>query len=156
MANLLHVHSILRWVILLLSIIVIFKSYTGYSQKKLFRAEDNKASLLLMISCHIMLLIGLMQYLIGPNGMQLFSTNPASIVMKTKELRFFAVEHILLHILVNIIGIAFITIGRIASKKAISDYSKHKKLFIYTLIGLILILSRIPWPGMAGVGRGWF
>lgn len=152
MAILLHVHSILRWVILLLSIIVIYKSYTGYSQKKLFRAEDNKASLLLMISCHIMLLIGLMQYLIGPNGMQLFNTNPASIVMKTKELRFFAVEHIL----VNIIGIAFITIGRIASKKAISDYSKHKKLFIYTLIGLILILSRIPWPGMAGVGRGWF
>jgi hypothetical protein len=152
MEILLHIHSILRWIILLLCIVVLVKSYQGFSGKKLFRADDNKFSLWLMISCHVMLLIGLLQYFIGANGFQLFQTNPVSIVMKTKALRFFAIEHTL----VNIIGIVFITLGRILSKKAISDFTKHKKLFIYTLIGLLLILSRIPWPGMADIGRGWY
>jgi hypothetical protein len=152
MEILLHVHSILRWIILLLCLIVLYKSFSGFRNKKLFREDDNKYSLWLFISVHTMLLIGLIQYFVGANGIQLFQTNPVAVVMKTKELRYFAIEHTL----VNIIGIIFISLGRILSKKAISDAAKHKKLFIYTLIGLLLILSRIPWPGMAGVGRGWY
>jgi hypothetical protein len=147
-----HLHSILRWVILVLTLIVLYKSYIGFSQQKLFRDADNKMSLYLFIAAHTMLLIGLIQYFFGANGIHLFQTNEVAMVMKTKSLRFFAIEHTL----VNILGIIFISIGRIASKKAISDYGKHRKLFIYTLIGLLLILSRIPWPGMAEVGRGWY
>jgi hypothetical protein len=152
MSILLHAHSILRWIILILSLVVIINSLNGFRNNKIFTSTDNKWSLYLFISCHVMLLIGLVQYIFGANGLQLFTTNPVSVVMKTKELRYFAIEHTI----VNMIGIAFYTIARIASKKATTDYAKHRKLFMYTTIGLLLILSRIPWPWMQGVGRGWF
>jgi hypothetical protein len=152
MAAFIHIHSILRWIILVLCILVIVRSFLGMRQKSTFSKDDNKWSLFLLISCHIMLVLGLVQWIFGANGLQLFQTNPTAIVMKTKALRFYAIEHAL----VNIIGIAVITYARIASKKAIIDYQKHRKLFIFTLIGLLLILSRIPWPGMAEVGRSWY
>jgi hypothetical protein len=52
-----------------------------------------------------------------------------------------------------IFAIALIQIGRTLSKKAADAASKHKKAIIYFGIGLLLILSRIPWnkamlPGM--------
>ncbi len=151
-ATFIHLHSILRWVILLLCLIVLVRSFLGMQQKNQFTPLDNKLSLYLLISCHIMLVLGLLQYFLGANGFHLFATNPVGVVMKTKALRFFAIEHTI----VNILGIAIITMGRIASKKTPLDSQKHRKLFIFTLIGLLLIVSRIPWPGMAEVGRGWF
>jgi hypothetical protein len=151
-ATFIYLHSILRWIILLLCLVVLVRSFMGMQQKNQFLPLDNKLSLYLLIACHTMLILGILQYFLGANGFHLFSTNPVSVVMKTKSLRFFAIEHTI----VNILGIAIITMGRIASKKALLDSQKHRKLFIFTAIGLLLILSRIPWPGMAEVGRGWW
>ncbi len=152
MEFLLGLHSVLRYIIILLAIWVLIKSAKGTFGSGTFTEADNKTSLFLFISCHIMLLIGLIQYFVGANGYQLFETNGVATVMKDKNLRYFAVEHIF----ANIIGIILISIGRIASKKAMVDKVKFSKLFWFTLIGFVLILSRIPWPFMAaGIGRGW-
>jgi hypothetical protein len=56
-----------------------------------------------------------------------------------------------------LIGIALITIGHIKAKKASTDSAKFQSIFIFFLIGLVLIVSRIPWPFMeVGQGKGWF
>jgi len=49
------------------------------------------------------------------------------------------------HPLTNIIAVVLIQIGRIKSKKAYEDSSKHTRSLIYYGLGLLLILSRIPW-----------
>ena len=149
--GLLHSHSGLRWIVLILIITSIGKAIFGLASGGKFGALDNKLSLFSLIGCHIMLLIGLVLYGVSPitqSGMM----NMGS-AMKDPILRFWTVEHLS----VMIVGIALITVGRVRLKKLDSDTAKHKNILIFFGLGLLLILSRIPWPFMAGFeGRGWF
>ena len=61
--------------------------------------------------------------------------------MENAQLRFYAVEHIL----IMIIAIAVIHIGRSKSKKAPTQLKQHRSAAIFYTIGFILILSSIPW-----------
>ena len=49
------------------------------------------------------------------------------------------------HPLINIIAIALITIGWSKHKKLTTSESKFKTFTIFYGLGLVLILSRIPW-----------
>jgi len=62
-------------------------------------------------------------------------------VMRNADLRLFAVEHIL----VNIIGIALVTVGRSRFKKLDVDRRKQQAVIAYVGLGLLLIASRVPW-----------
>jgi hypothetical protein len=44
-----------------------------------------------------------------------------------------------------IIGVVLIQVGRIRTRKAYADVDKYKRSLIFYGIGLLLILSRIPW-----------
>ncbi|HTE12867.1 MAG TPA: hypothetical protein VK645_17930, partial [Chitinophagaceae bacterium] len=57
--GLVHLHNLLRWVILILLVISIIKSYSGWQQKRVFTPADKKTWLFTMIAAHITLLIGL-------------------------------------------------------------------------------------------------
>jgi len=71
--------------------------------------------------------------------------------MKDSTLRFYAVEHIS----VMVIAIILVTIGYRIAKSSKTEYTKYKRIFWYFFIALVLMLSRIPWPGMIE-GAGWF
>ena len=49
------------------------------------------------------------------------------------------------HPLINIIAITLITIGWSKHKKALSSQAKFKSILLFFGLGLLLILSRIPW-----------
>jgi len=150
---LLHLHSFLRWVILVLAVAVIFRSYSGMTAGKPFSAGDKKVGLFLMISAHTTLLVGLILWLMGPWGLANIRNLGFGEVMKDGVYRFYAVEHTF----GMLVAIVLITIARGASKKNISDAAKHKRTFWLVLIALLIILVTIPWPFRAGVGtgRGW-
>jgi len=57
--GLLHLHNFLRWVILVLLLVSIFKAYSDWQSKKIFSPGDKKLWLFTMISAHTSLLIGL-------------------------------------------------------------------------------------------------
>ena len=150
--GLLYLHSFLRWVILVLALIALYKSYAGMTAGKPFTAGDKKTGLFLMIAAHTTLLIGVYQWLVGPWGLKNIENMGFGAVMKDPVARFYAVEHLT----GMIIAIVLITIGRGVSKKNIPDGVKHKKTFWFFLIALVIILASIPWPfRAAGVGRGW-
>ncbi len=149
--GLLYLHSFLRWVILLLALIAIYKSYTGMVSGKPFTAGDKKTGLFLMIAAHTTLLIGLYQWIVGPWGLKNIENMGFGAVMKDPVARFYGVEHLT----GMIIAIILITIGRGVSKKNIPDRSKHKKTFWFFLVALIIILASVPWPFRAGIARPW-
>lgn len=152
MTALLLVHSVLRYIILLLIAIVLYRSFVGFRQNKPFSRKDNDFSLYLLVASHTMLLIGLIQYIFGDKGIKLIQAHGMKEAMGNAGIRFFAVEHAL----TMIIAIVLIHVGRSATKKVVHDNVKHKKLFIFTLIALLLILSRMPWPFMEMFSdRGW-
>ncbi len=68
--------------------------------------------------------------------------------MKDPLLRFFAVEHLVL----MLVGLAFVHVGRARAKKARSDVAKHKTAAIFYTLGFVLILVGIPWP-FSPIGR---
>ena len=148
---LLHSHSGLRWVVLICVLGAIIKSIMGLSNGSPFDKVTDKLTLFSLISCHLMLVIGLVLYGVSPiihAGVQ-----SGGSIMKDPILRFWMVEHLSM----MIIGIALITVGRVRLKKIAEDNKKHKNVLIFFGIGLLLILSRIPWPFMEiGANRGWF
>jgi hypothetical protein len=107
-----------------------------------------KASLWLMISAHLMLIIGIYQLFFGRYGIT--KGLPAGIeLMKDKFHRFFWVEHPLMMLL----AIILITIAR-GKAKALNYKATGWLLFI----ALLLILAAVPWPfrEIVGEGRTWF
>ena len=102
-----------------------------------------------MISAHLMLLIGIYQWLAGRYGI-LTQELPAGVsVMKDKFYRFFWVEHPLL----MVIAIVLITIARGKAK-----HLNYKSVTWLLFIALLAILAAVPWPfrDVIGQGRAWF
>jgi hypothetical protein len=141
-------HSYLRWILLVLLVVSIFKALSGMNGKKSLTAGDKKIWLFTMISAHTTLLIGLILLFVGKFN---FLNIPEEGIMKNATYRFFLVEHPMM----MIIAIVFITIGRGQVKKPVPDAIKYKKAFWFFVLALLLILAAIPWPARE-IGRPLF
>lgn len=151
--GLLHLHNLLRWVILILLVFSIYKAYVGQRTKKVFDPADKKVWLFAMITAHITLLLGLYQWLLGRYGLFTFPVPEGTSRMKDPFLRFFQVEHPIS----MLVAILLITLGYGMAKKPVPDAVKYKKAFRYFLIALVLILAVVPWPFRGDVlGRSLF
>ena len=150
--GLLHLHSVLRWIILILLLVAIFKSFVD--RHKAFSPGHRKTGLFLMITADIMLLLGLYQWFTSDKwGLSSIKTNGMSVVMKNSVLRFYAIEHIS----AMIIAIVLIHLGYNFGKKDVPDTVKHKRTLLYYGLALLIILISIPWPfRLVGAGRTWF
>ncbi len=149
--GLLHLHNLLRWIILILLLVALFRHLAGMNNKRAVSAGDKKVDLFLMIAAHITLLVGLYQWIAGPWGLKLITENGMGVVMKNSAYRFFAIEHLT----GMLIAIVLITIGRGKVKRAV-DYTAHKKAFWFFLLALIVILAAVPWPFREAVARPLF
>ena len=141
---LLHAHSGWRWVVLITILIAIFHGLINWRGGREFKFKDRKPALFALIASHIQIVIGLVLYFISPKV--LFGSE----TMSNSIIRFFTVEHIL----TMVIGVVLITIGFSKAKKLLDTNKAFKTIFIYYLIGLILILIRTPWP-FQDYGAGW-
>ena len=148
--GMLHLHSVLRWIILLLLLVALFKSFAD--RHGLFTPGHRKVGLFLMISADVMFLVGLYQWIVGDWGLKSIQRNGMSVVMKNSMLRFFAIEHLILMLL----AISFIHIGYSFSKKNVADSLKHKRVLLFYGLALLFILIAVPWPfRTVGAGRSW-
>lgn len=134
-----EVHSYWAYLVLIILIFAVINAIIGLTQKKQFTDKDLRIGLFTLIVSHIQLLIGLAWYFMSPWFNLL--TSDAGAVMKDKAVRLLAVEHPITMIL----AIVFITIGWSKHKKKTEDAAKFKSFVIFYGIGLVLILSRIPW-----------
>ena len=147
-----HAHNFLRWVVLILALLTIIKSYGAMKSKRAFTAGDRKLPLFFMISMDIQLLIGLMLYFTGAWGIKNIQNLGMGNVMKDATGRFFAIEHTIGMLL----AIIFAHVAFAVTKKAIGDTVKFKKIFIFSLLSLVVMLVSIPWPFRELIGRPLF
>ena len=141
---LIHLHSVLRWLVLLFIVIAIVNASVKLNRKSPVKLKDCIFNRLTLIFMHLQLVLGLVLYFISPKVI----FNAAS--MKDSLLRFFLVEHISL----MIIAVVLVTIGYVKSDRATDEFKKYKLVVIYFSIALLLILAAIPWP-FRGLGAGW-
>ncbi|WHT37650.1 hypothetical protein QNH98_10660 [Myroides sp. mNGS23_01] len=128
-------HSGVAYLALIFLVIVVINAFVGLSSKKEFTEKDRKLGLIGLIFCHIQLLLGIILYFVSP------LVQGFGVAMKDSTLRLYALEHPL----INIIAIVLITIGWSKHKKTTDSNKKFKMFAIFYTIGLVLILSRIPW-----------
>ena len=128
-------HSGFAYLAFLLLVIAVVNSFIGLFSKKDFTERDRKIALFALAAIHTQLLIGFVIYFVSPLGFSALGQ------MKDSALRLTSLEHPLM----NIIGIVLITIGWMKHKKLTTSKSKFKTLSIYYGLGLVLILSKIPW-----------
>jgi len=129
------VHSILAYAALGLLVLASINAIFGLTSKKLFSEKDLRLSLFTLIICHIQLLVGLILYFVSPLGSAQLGN------MKDAAMRLTSLEHPL----INIIALVLITIGWSKHKKEESNNGKFKKIAVFYTLGLVLILSRLPW-----------
>ena len=133
------IHSYWAYLVLTVLIITVANAIYGLLKKKSFSDKDLRLGLFTLIFSHIQLLIGLGWYFSSPYYKALKANG--SEVMGDAASRLLAIEHPVMMILATII----ITIGWSKHKKKTEDHKKFKTFVVFYGIGLLLILSKIPW-----------
>lgn len=148
---LLDLHNILRWVILIALLYVLIKSWSAMNAKRAFTNGERKGALILLISAHITLLIGLYQWVFGRFGL-VHGLPEGTVLMKDRFYRFFWVEHPF----GMVVAITLITMAYSTVKKGVQKPGLAGKVFWLLLIALVVIFFTIPWPWRVGIGRPIF
>lgn len=138
-----HLHSGIAYLALLALVVVIIYMLIGSLSGREFTEKDRKIGLIAFIISHIQLLVGLILYFISPLGLEMLKSGSA---MSDPAARLLALEHPL----INIIAIVLISIGYIKAKKPGSSRTRFRSIYMMYAIGLVLILSRLPWSSWLG------
>ena len=134
-----HLHSFVPYLLLTVLVLALIKSFVAYRKNQAHTEAHRKTGLMVLILAHLQFTIGCILYFVSP--MSKAGLSDMGAAMKDSTLRLYALEHPLMMIL----AIVFITMAYSKSKKDIADSLKHKVKWVYYLIALVLILSRIPW-----------
>ncbi len=133
-------HSYWAYLAVLLLVIAFVNAIIGLTKNKEFSDKDLRISLFTLIVIHIQLILGFIVYYVSPYYESMREIGMGA-TMKDAGLRLFIVEHPLMMIL----AIVLITIGFSKHKKQTTDKSKFKTISIFYGLGLLFVLSRIPW-----------
>lgn len=143
-------HSIVRWLVLASLVYAIYRAYRGYTSKSIFTKTDNSIRHWTATISHIQLVIGITLYSQSP--IIKYFWNNFKEAAKNLDLLFFG----LLHIVLMITAIVFITIGSALSKRKPTDNEKFKTMLLWFSISLVIIFLAIPWPFSPLANRPYF
>jgi hypothetical protein len=140
----LTLHSILRWIVLVLAVVAFVRALVGWLGKKEWTALDNRLGMLLSASMDLQVLLGIILYIfLSPITTSAFRDFGAA--MGNASQRFWTLEHALL----MIVALILIHVGRATSKAAERARGKHKRAAIFFGLALLAILIAIPWPSLS-------
>lgn len=125
-------HSGWAYLVILMGVIFVISTLIYAISKKDTNATIKKIGLFTMIIFHVQLLIGLVYYIM------MFSALEPSNIMSDSALRLTFVEHPMM----MIAGVVFITIANAKLKRSTTV---PMSVAIFAIIGLVCILSRIPY-----------
>ena len=128
-----QLHSVMRYAVIVLVLMAIIQSLLGWLGKNPYTPFNKKINLFAMISAHTQLLVGIVLYFLSP----LVQFN--STTMKNETTRYFTVEHWVM----MIIAIVLITIGHSKSKKLVLPEAKHRVVFIFYGLALLVVIGAL-------------
>ena len=128
-------HSSWAYLVVIVLVLAALNSVVGMLKKKEYGAKDFRLALFGLIVSHIQLLIGLAIYFSSPmyKNMKEFGVNDVN--------RQLSIEHPV----TMLIALVLITVGYSKHKKKRTSAAKFKTLAVTYSLGLIAILSMIPW-----------
>ncbi|MGN6416892.1 MAG: hypothetical protein ACTHMC_05350 [Pseudobacter sp.] len=144
--TLLILHSIVRWIVLVLLLYAVYLAATGYFKNRSFSKKDNAVRHWTATAAHIQLVIGMILYFRSP-VVKAFWKNKSSLL--AFDYLFFS----LLHLVLMLSAVVILTIGSAKAKREMTDRKKFSTMLIWFAVALLLILIAIPWPFSPLVNR---
>lgn len=132
---LLQAHHYLAFIALIFLTYAFINGLTGTFNEKAWELSHKKINLYALIATHTMLLLGLIM------AVMTWTSADMGEIMKNAEARKAYVEHPTVGILAAIL----VTIGNAKSKSALVNGKKFKNTAVFFGLGLLLVLSRLPW-----------
>ncbi|WDF66969.1 hypothetical protein PQ465_11690 [Sphingobacterium oryzagri] len=139
-SSLILLHSFVRWIVLILIVYAIYRSFIGYTKGSKFTKSDNSLRHWTATTAHIQLMVGMVLYTQSAIAKAYWS--PSDHMLGDFEITFFG----LIHIGLMFMSIVILTIGSAMAKRKPSDREKFKTMLIWFSIALIIIFVAIPWP----------
>ncbi|NDC41434.1 MAG: hypothetical protein EBZ77_07790 [Chitinophagia bacterium] len=147
LSTIILLHSIARFLVLLLVFRVAIQCILGIAGKKEFAEVHRKGALFAMISCDIQLLLGLILSFMGGH----FAALTSGAAMASKYARFYSLEHPFgMGIAITMVHLAYV-----AAKKAGDSSKKFRKVLIFTVLSIVFMMAMMPWPNKPEVGKPW-
>jgi hypothetical protein len=145
----LHLHSLSRWIALVLVVVVVVRALPGWLQGRAYEPADRRMALFAMIALDVQLLLGLALYF-SLSPMVRAALHDFHAAMAVRPLRFWAVEHPTC----GILAVACAHVARIMARRG-DDNAKLRRTTVGFGLSLLLILFAIPWPFLS-YGRPLF
>ncbi len=145
----LTIHSLLRWVVLVLLVMATVQAWRGWQSKGTWTESSKRLGLFTMISMDIQLLVGFIVF-VGSDLVKSATSNMGE-AMRNPVLRFFTVEHTAM----MLVAIALVHVGFAKAKRGADDAQRFKAMAIFFALALVVVVAAIPWPFRAALGRGW-
>lgn len=139
-AAVLALHNLGRYVVLALAVYALWRAVSGLLAKGGWLPADDKARKFFPIAMDVQFTLGILLYaFLSPITKMAFQD--FGMAMKTAEIRFYAVEHVL----VSVIALALAHIGSVKIRKLKVPADKFRTMAIFYGLSLVFILSRMPW-----------
>ena len=142
------VHSLLRWVVLVLGALAVMRAVMGRASGRPWTPVDARAGLLFSLALGLQFFVGLVLFVKSP--ITVMGIHELGVTMTSRVLRFFTIEHPLM----MLAAIAMVNVGRARTRRAANDAQRHRTALVFFGLGLLLIVAGIPWPFLP-YGRPW-
>lgn len=149
-SNFLFIHSWVRWLVVLLTILVLFKYSYSLVFKKSYSLIDRVLASSLLGTVHLQFILGIILYF-GLSPIVADGLHNMKAMMKDPVHRYWAIEHLVAMVTFLIL----IQLGFSFSKRAIEGVRKHKIMLVYTGISFLILMGSMPWP-IRAFGRPLF
>jgi hypothetical protein len=146
----LFLHSWLRWAVLLLALIAIWRAIDGVRSRRAWLPGDERFCRMLLGVLDLQFLLGLLLYFVF-SPLTKAALGDFAAVMPDPLMRFWAVEHVF----GMVIGVVLAHVGMTRARRAATDTLRHRRVAIFFILALLVMLASIPWPGRV-YGRPFF
>jgi hypothetical protein len=147
----LTLHSLMRWVVVIVGLVAVVRFLAGWLGKKEWTSLDTRLLSIFPMTVDIQLLLGLLLYfLLSPISTS--ALRDFGGAMSNAVLRFYAVEHLFMMILALVVA----HVGSMLARKGTVTSARFRLAGLLFLAAMIIIFLAIPWPFVAaGSGRPW-
>ena len=142
-AAVLSVHSWLRWAILVVAVLLIARTATGWLRARLWTRPDEGLQVGLTALLDAQMLVGFLLYFALSPLLRGFLEAP-SAGMSNPAVRFFGVEHVA----VMLAAVVVAHVGRVLSRGAATPALRHARACAAGVLVLLLVVAAIPWPSL--------
>jgi hypothetical protein len=136
----LFVHSILRWIVVTVGTISVYRAVNGYLGRRHWTRYDGTIGLGFVLALDLQLVLGSLLYIRSP--ITVLGIHELDLTLQARVLRFWTFEHPLL----MIAAVVLAHVGSLRIRQHEHPRSRHRTGVTFLGPALLLVLTGIPWP----------